>query len=484
MALHLTVKDFGPIARGRIQLSPLTVFVGPNNSGKSVLAMLVYAATRPAPVLPFRSREVRATRAGSLRTFRTFHQARTSFPSEAVWKEFFPRIIENPELRANRIDPSIIEFFRRGVEVGLERYAANVRSELARSFGERIGELGRVARPRRRRFSVTIGSDGPRWTVQVGSSKMVTEVDVTKLDVPALLRQARKQVPSFFESEWVTSVLPEYAMQEAFDVVLSSAFSEFPSYSFYLPAARSGFLQSHRAIASSVVSRAPYAGIEDMQIPKMTGVIADFISNLLEMPDEPSSNVVNDVASFLEQTLAGSIRVESQPGAYPEFWYESTTGRFPLHRTSSMISELAPIVLYLRHLLDPGELLIIEEPESHLHPASQLLLARALARLVTAGVRVLITTHSDYFLAQLNNLMRAAAVSPRVYKREGLRPEDVLEADRVGAYAFKASARGGSTVRAVKVGPTEGITDDEFAQVAEPLYAQRVVLERKIAESK
>ena len=36
------------------------------------------------------------------------------------------------------------------------------------------------------------------------------------------------------------------------------------------------------------------------------------------------------------------------------FWYESRDGRFPLHRTSSMVSELAPIVLYLRHLLDPG----------------------------------------------------------------------------------------------------------------------------------
>ena len=40
---RLDVKDFGPIAEASVDLRPLTVFIGPSNTGKSYLAILVYA---------------------------------------------------------------------------------------------------------------------------------------------------------------------------------------------------------------------------------------------------------------------------------------------------------------------------------------------------------------------------------------------------------------------------------------------------------
>lgn len=44
--LTLKVRDFGPIARANIDLRPMTVFVGPSNTGKSYLAILIYALHR------------------------------------------------------------------------------------------------------------------------------------------------------------------------------------------------------------------------------------------------------------------------------------------------------------------------------------------------------------------------------------------------------------------------------------------------------
>ena len=41
--LTVSVENFGPIREGTVELRPLTVFVGPNNSGKSYMAMLIYA---------------------------------------------------------------------------------------------------------------------------------------------------------------------------------------------------------------------------------------------------------------------------------------------------------------------------------------------------------------------------------------------------------------------------------------------------------
>ena len=44
--LELEATNFGPIVEGRIELRPLTVFVGPSNTGKSYLAILIYALHR------------------------------------------------------------------------------------------------------------------------------------------------------------------------------------------------------------------------------------------------------------------------------------------------------------------------------------------------------------------------------------------------------------------------------------------------------
>ena len=41
-SLQLSVSNFGPIAKAEIDLRPLTVFVGPSNTGKSYLAILIY----------------------------------------------------------------------------------------------------------------------------------------------------------------------------------------------------------------------------------------------------------------------------------------------------------------------------------------------------------------------------------------------------------------------------------------------------------
>jgi AAA ATPase domain len=44
--LRISVENFGPVRRGEFELKPLTIFIGPNNSGKSYLAHLVYVVSR------------------------------------------------------------------------------------------------------------------------------------------------------------------------------------------------------------------------------------------------------------------------------------------------------------------------------------------------------------------------------------------------------------------------------------------------------
>ena len=77
----------------------------------------------------------------------------------------------------------------------------------------------------------------------------------------------------------------------------------------------------------------------------------------------------------------------------------------PLHIASSSARGLSDLYFYLRHMASSNDVLFIDEPETHLDTANQVLLARVIARLVGAGLKVLVSTHSDYLIKEINNLV-------------------------------------------------------------------------------
>jgi len=186
-----------------------------------------------------------------------------------------------------------------------------------------------------------------------------------------------------------------------------------------------------------------------------------------------------------EKILKGGVEVETSQANYPTFSYRPIgwEDKLPLMRTSSMVSELAPVVLYVRHLVHPGDLFIIEEPESHLHPEMQAELARELARLVLLGVRVLVTTHSEWFLEQIGNLVRRSDLP--MGKRSGLPDADVsLRADQVGAWLFKQKRRPrGSEVEEVRFDRETGLYPTDYDKIAEALYNESVEIYNRLQET-
>ena len=109
----------------------------------------------------------------------------------------------------------------------------------------------------------------------------------------------------------------------------------------------------------------------------------------------------------------------------------------PLHQASSSVRGLSDLYFFLRHTAARDQLLIIDEPESHLDTRNQVLFTRMLARFVTAGLRVLITTHSDYLVKELNNLIMLSRDFPEkevVARKLGYRPDEGLDPKTVRAY--------------------------------------------------
>ena len=109
----------------------------------------------------------------------------------------------------------------------------------------------------------------------------------------------------------------------------------------------------------------------------------------------------------------------------------------PLHLASSSARGLSDLYFFLRHTARKNHLLVIDEPESHLDTSNQVLLARLLARFVRAGIKVLVTTHSDYLIKEFNNLIMLNGLEGRhssIAGELGYQDDDLLAPESVRAY--------------------------------------------------
>ena len=106
----------------------------------------------------------------------------------------------------------------------------------------------------------------------------------------------------------------------------------------------------------------------------------------------------------------------------------------PLHRASSSARGLSDFYFFLRHAARRNHLLIVDEPESHLDTSNQVQLARLLERAASAGLKILLTTHSDYIVKEIDNLVMLHGVDEDAIERHGYEPDDRLAPDRIRAY--------------------------------------------------
>lgn len=86
------------------------------------------------------------------------------------------------------------------------------------------------------------------------------------------------------------------------------------------------------------------------------------------------------------------------------------TRRYRATNVGFGLSYVLPVVLAL--LSEPGSLCLIENPEAHLHPRGQTRLAELAARAASAGVQLLIETHSDHFLDGVRIAVRDGRLPP------------------------------------------------------------------------
>ncbi len=200
--------------------------------------------------------------------------------------------------------------------------------------------------------------------------------------------------------------------------------------------ARSKLLeQMSRADSSTDLRGILSHAYEDYALPVKLNL--DFLENLSSISKKSSFIAENhlDILDSFTDIIGGKYTINDNDQLY----YEPKDKRIKLamDESSSAVRSLLDLGFYLRHEAQAGDLLIIDEPELNLHPENQRRVARLLARLVNLGIKVFITTHSDYIIKELNTLIMLNHDKPhlkRIAEVEGYQKSELLTADKIKVY--------------------------------------------------
>ena len=470
MKVHIKVQNFGPIEEAEIELRPLTVFVGESNTGKTYLAALIYALHK---------------------NFEGFSQFPWAYTSAFFLPPAYPSRIRylqshHPEL-AEEIFALLEKLNRPGPPFKFSDLPQQTRTLLE----SKLTDQEEFEDELKRCFDLESVSKLIRFTGGGGNemkvSLRVCEGNQKLWNFEAQDTGVGTTVGGHISPDLVFRAADEAVLPETLDdgdlLKLLRASQGRAENSYYLPAARSGIMQSRGVITSSLIKRATRIGLERFpEVSTLSGMIADFLEQLIHYKERnTSSKTINSIAKALEdELLRGEIEVKlPAPEAYPEFLYrpQKVEEALRMSHSSAMVSELAPLVLFLRGIVQPGDVLIIEEPESHLHPVAQTKIAHTLARLVQAGVRVVITTHSHWLLQQIGNLIREGEL--RKQGESTRESADWLAKEQVGTWWFSVD----KPVTEIPFDLIGGIEPLDYLDIAEDVYNRSAGLQNRLEET-
>jgi predicted ATP-dependent endonuclease of OLD family len=234
---------------------------------------------------------------------------------------------------------------------------------------------------------------------------------------------------------------------------------------YYLPASRSGLYQALSSFGAIIAELSKKRSLfrSKIELPGISAQLSDYYIKLTEINTKATKSAntfFDDITEKIEkEILQGSINYDSTT---KKLFYtpHGTSLRLDLSATSSMVSELGPIVAYFRHILSnpakpdkrlekylksarqknikPKQILIVEEPEAHLHPENQIKVTEIYAQLAQQGISVVLTSHSNYIFNKLSNLIIGKKISPNQVKcdlfswTEGETDPTSIEVDEFG----------------------------------------------------
>jgi len=454
--MDITIRELGRIRDSNIKIKPLTLFMGENNSGKSYLATVAWALNR-IPVYDW------------------YETLSSLFEDNGPFKNFFDFVSSDTD--AEKIPSNIIK----EIEIFFKKtFNENVSGLVQKAFNNQIGNVDiDIKLPSRENLV---------WEFQ----KRENHISVVSNDIGyGIDNSILKKNPDFI------NFLIASAIGLHFEGYLPPRQDlTTPQFgSIFIPASRTGYVHLFPLFLDKLITDASPFSANKGNFEYFTSFTAPQVHFLRMLALTKADNYYSDITNFLkEEILKGSV--EEQGSGQFRYKPNSSDKDLPITLSSAMISEVFPLIWAIERMGMFCPLFVYEEPESHLHPRLQRIVASALVRLVNRGVRVLVTTHSDTFTQQISNFIKLGSIVKDSENKDEFLSElargtnqrtyklgETLIPEYVGAYEFQVDSSGYSRVIEREVNEN-GISVPSFNNIIDEQVNEVIFLNDELEQVK
>lgn len=411
------IKNLGPIKDADIELGDLTIICGKNNCGKTYLTYSLYSFLTTIQ----RSFVFQISKINEQYFDDCYKEGSCSIDAALIWENF------------NSLLCNAMKDFKEALPLFLTIAPQTLHKELNISTIMEDRDYNKFKEAQgAARFQVT---EKCMFHIkkQAQSSKIIIRIENTGERLP------RRE-----------------NLRKMFNVVCSIFFNQIFPDAFSLTGERSGislfadniadFSRKMENISLPVtklkkrIRVTQEAGLSNQSFPLPVAKEVAFFQNLKIIRKRVSyiSKEHQRLLILADELSGGRYEFDDQLGI--QYFPENTDTPLTLSECSSSVKSLVEFNFYLRHCAKKNQILMIDEPELNLHPANQRKLARLLAQLVNAGIRVFITTHSDYIIREFNTLIQLKqdkSYIAKIKETEGYSDSELLDASRIQAYVAK-----------------------------------------------
>ena len=465
--MKFVIENLGALDYAELELADLTIVCGQNNTGKTYVTYLVFCL---------------------LSTWRQFVDVDLPHDLLRLRKNGFVRIdlAERVEKNWSKLCASALDRF---LSAFPEMMAS--RSELFAKLKMTV-ELPLGTAWKARDFKRELRSAQGSLLVTMVKAPDSSEIELVALKSEELGGQAIVALGQFIEDR-----LFDLMLEETIPAIFIASTERTGATTFrkQLNFAMSKFqellIQAHKEGADSMTPDRVFETMyvrQDYALPVRRNV--QFVNQLPDPNSEDGELFKQhpDLLKKFEMIVGGSYSTNKE--GITVFQPHGTKLKLGLGEVSSSVRSLLIVWYWLKHVAREGEMLVLDEPELNLHPANQRRLARFIAALINHGVKVFLTTHSDYIVKELNTLIMLNQPSERMQgileRLQDYGADDKLDPASVALYMAreenllrpggKRKVRAMTLVRA-DISPTLGIeaqsfdeTIDEMNAVQEAIY--------------
>jgi predicted ATPase len=412
-----SIKNLGNLENGKIEVKPLTLLCGPNNTGKTWVMYTLYGF--------FNNRDVNSFVGIDQIVIDLKENGILEFNLEEWLKENFKSTLNSIEKTLKSKLPNIFSSDSTLFENSVFRWEVSLEEILERNKAEAF------------EFEFSLGSK------QIHAFKALKAKDSQIISMTLI-----KDLPKEILNDVISSLVYNYLLgKNARDQT-----------AFLIPAERNGLHLFYRELSSRRTALLHHASRDELDLhlllkdvlgSKYAKPIADYIdwlNDLTNIKKGAEKNKYHDLAEEVKKLIGGKYNIDAEGNI--TFVPKKKRGgpsvpKMDLHLSSSTAKSLFGLWFYLEYQAKEQSILMIDEPELNLHPSNQRLVARLVAKMVNMGLKIVVSTHSDYFVRELNSLIMLGessgnqTIKNQLLKKYSIDSESLLTKDKIGAYVFE-----------------------------------------------